>query len=104
MIWLAAGGGKRFVSSGFALNVAVSSAIVRAGGTCLTMCGVLAQISRRRWVGYLASVFGILAATGALKLFGERINATTVALALLLVVLLIATGWGSRPGVVASLL
>ena len=68
------------------------------------MGGVLAHVSRRRWVGYGAAVSGILAVTGALKLFGERINSTTVALALLLVVLFVAMGWGSRPAVVASLL
>ncbi|HST52085.1 MAG TPA: DUF4118 domain-containing protein [Pyrinomonadaceae bacterium] len=65
--------------------------------------GVLARISGRVWIGYLAAVFGIMAATGALRLFSGRINTTTVALALLLVVLLVSTGWGSRPGVVASL-
>jgi two-component system sensor histidine kinase KdpD len=58
----------------------------------------------KRWTGYLAAVVGIAAVTGALKLFGEHINSTTVALALLLVVLFIATGWGSRPAVLASLL
>jgi two-component system sensor histidine kinase KdpD len=39
-----------------------------------------------------------------LKLLGGGINPTTVALALLLVVLFVATVWGSRPAVVASLL
>ena len=68
------------------------------------MRGVLARISERRWVGYLAAAFGVLAAALALKLFGARINATTVALALLLVVLLVSTAWGSRPGIVAALL
>jgi K+-sensing histidine kinase KdpD len=58
----------------------------------------------KRWAGYLMAVVGIAAVTGALKLFGEHINSTTVALALLLVVLFIATGWGSRPAVLASLL
>src|SRR5579885_594026 len=68
------------------------------------MRGVLARISERRWVGYTVAAFGVLAATLALKLFGARINATTVALALLLVVLLVSTGWGSRPGILAALL
>lgn len=52
----------------------------------------------------MAAPLVIVAATGVLKLFGERINSTTVALALLLVVLLIATAWGARPAVLASLL
>jgi K+-sensing histidine kinase KdpD len=54
--------------------------------------------------GYLLAVVGIAVMTVALKLFGEHINSTTVALALLLVVLFVATGWGSRPAVLASLL
>jgi K+-sensing histidine kinase KdpD len=61
-------------------------------------------LSSRKWAGYFAAFFGIAAVTGVLKLFGGRINSTTVALALLLVVLFVATAWGSRPAVVASLL
>jgi K+-sensing histidine kinase KdpD len=57
-----------------------------------------------RRAGYLVAVVGIAAVTCALKLFGEHINSTTVALGLLLVVLFVATGWGSRPAVLASLL
>ncbi|MGB7926193.1 MAG: ATP-binding protein [Pyrinomonadaceae bacterium] len=57
-----------------------------------------------RWAGYLVAVVGVIAITDALKLFGERINSTTVALGLLLVVLFVATLWGSRPAVLASLL
>jgi two-component system sensor histidine kinase KdpD len=49
-------------------------------------------------------VIGVAAVTGLLKLFGEHINSTTVALSLLLVVLLVAAGWGARPAVLASLL
>lgn len=52
----------------------------------------------------MAAPLGIVAATGVLKLFGGRINSTTVALVLLLVILLIATAWGARPAVLASLL
>ena len=44
------------------------------------------------------------AVTAALKLFSGHINPTTVALALLLVVLFVATWWGARPAVAASLL
>lgn len=61
-------------------------------------------IFTRRWFGYLAAFVGVAATTGLLKLFGQRINSTTVALALLLVVLLVATKWGSFPAVFAAIL
>ena len=54
--------------------------------------------------GYGAAITGIAAATIILKLFGERINPTTVALAFLLVILFVATAWGSGPAVAASFL
>jgi K+-sensing histidine kinase KdpD len=47
---------------------------------------------------------GIGVLTAVLKLLGSHINSTTVALALLLVVLFIAIRWGARPAIVASLL
>src|SRR6266852_9212717 len=65
---------------------------------------VLSKVSGRRWVGYGAALFGIASATGLLKLWGERINPTTSALAMLLLILFVATAWGSRPAVLASLL
>jgi two-component system sensor histidine kinase KdpD len=58
----------------------------------------------RKRVGYAVAVLGTAAVTGALKLFGGHVNSTTVALGLLLVVLFVATGWGSRPAVLSSLL
>jgi two-component system sensor histidine kinase KdpD len=58
----------------------------------------------RRRTGYLVAVMGIVAVTAIFKLFREQINSTTVALTLLLVVLFVATAWGSRPAVLASLL
>lgn len=61
-------------------------------------------ITNRRWVGYCLAIGGTALVTGVLKLFGTHVNPTTVALALLLVILLVATGWGSRPAVLASLL
>jgi K+-sensing histidine kinase KdpD len=54
--------------------------------------------------GYVIAALGITVVSGALKLFGGSINATTVALALLLVVLFVATGFGSRPAIFTSLL
>jgi two-component system sensor histidine kinase KdpD len=60
--------------------------------------------SEKRWTGYLIALVGIGVVTGLLKLFNEHVNTTTVALALLLVVLFVATWWGARPAVAASLL
>jgi K+-sensing histidine kinase KdpD len=62
------------------------------------------KLSSRALVGYSAALFGIAAATGLLKLFGGHVNLTTAALVFLLVVLFVATAWGSRPAVFASLL
>jgi K+-sensing histidine kinase KdpD len=73
----------------------------RAGGTKLR---VWSKLSRKRWLGYCAALGGIAAATGVLKLLGARINPATVALAFLLVVLFVATAWGSLPAVFASFL
>jgi K+-sensing histidine kinase KdpD len=60
----------------------------------------------KSWAGYLLAAIGIIAATAGLKLFTftGHINATTVALALLLVVLFVATWQGARPAVAASVL
>jgi two-component system sensor histidine kinase KdpD len=58
----------------------------------------------KSWTGYVIAVFGMAGATASLKLFTTHINATIVALALLLVVLFVATWWGARPAVAASLL
>jgi len=46
---------------------------------------------------------GIAAVTFLLRLLGERINPTTVALVLLIVILFVATRFGSRPAVLASI-
>src|SRR5947207_3238149 len=67
-------------------------------------CRVLSDFASNRWLGYGAALFGIAGATGLLKLWGEQINSTTVALGFLLVILFVATAWGSRPAVLASLL
>ena len=47
---------------------------------------------------------GTAAVTLVLRTLGERINSTTVALAMLLVVLFVAAYWGARPAIVASVL
>lgn len=60
--------------------------------------------AQKKIVGYVTAALGIAGVTGALKLFGEHINTTTVALALLLVVLFVATAFGSRPAIFASVI
>jgi two-component system sensor histidine kinase KdpD len=62
-----------------------------------------ATLLSKSWFGYAAALIGIAAVSGTLKLFGEHINATTVALAFLLIILFVATAWGSRPAIVASI-
>lgn len=57
-----------------------------------------------RQAGYIFAVAGIAAVTVALRLVGESINSTTVALAMLLVVLFVAARWGARPAIVGSVL
>lgn len=44
------------------------------------------------------------AATAVLKSFGDQINPVTVALALLLIVLFVATAWGPKPAILSSFL
>ena len=62
------------------------------------------RLFEKKWIGYALAVFGVAIVSGALKLFGGHINSTTVALVLLLTVLFVATGWGARPAIIASLL
>ena len=57
-----------------------------------------------RQAGYIVALAGIAAVTLVLRLVGERINSTTIALVMLLVVLFVAAYWGSRPAILASLL
>jgi K+-sensing histidine kinase KdpD len=61
------------------------------------------KIFNPRVSGYLFAVIGIAAVTAVLAPFHERLSSTTVALALLLIVLFAATGWGSRPALLAAL-
>jgi two-component system sensor histidine kinase KdpD len=61
-------------------------------------------LASKKLLGYIVAVVVIAAATAVLKIFGGHINPTTVALALLLLVLFVATAWGPKPAVLASLL
>lgn len=54
--------------------------------------------------GYIFAVCGVAAVIGALAPFNDRLSPMTVALALLLIVLFAATGWGSRRALLAALL
>ena len=65
---------------------------------------VLENPAHKPLLGYVAAVVVIAAATAVLKVFAGHVNPTTVALTLLLVVLFVATAWGSKPAVLASLL
>lgn len=64
----------------------------------------MSKASNERATGYFVAVLGVALATVALKSFIGHINSTTVALALLLIVLLVAARWGSRPALLASAL
>src|SRR5262245_38233554 len=59
---------------------------------------------QNREAGYILAVSSVAGVTAALAPFHEQINSTTVAFSLLLVVLFIATGWGSRPAYLALVL
>jgi K+-sensing histidine kinase KdpD len=61
-------------------------------------------LSSKQLLGFVVAVVVIAAATAILKVFGGNINPTTVALAFLLIVVFVATAWGPRPAVLASLL
>jgi K+-sensing histidine kinase KdpD len=65
---------------------------------------VLKALVHKQFLGYIVAVVVIGTATAALKVFGGHVNPTTVALSLLLIVLFVATAWGSKPAVLASLL
>ena len=62
------------------------------------------SLFRRQLLGYIAAVIVIAAATAALQAFWIHVNPTTVALTFLLIILFVATAWGPKPAVVASLL
>jgi K+-sensing histidine kinase KdpD len=65
---------------------------------------VLKTLVHKQSLGYIVAIVVIAVATAALKVFGGHVNPTTVALSLLLIVLFVATAWGSKPAVLASLL
>ena len=68
------------------------------------MQAILVSILPSRGAGYLSAVLGIAAVIAICVPLRDQLNNTTVALALLLGVLFVATGWGRGPGMVASVL
>lgn len=63
-----------------------------------------AKFYQNKSIGYRVAVGGIFLVTAILAPFHNYINSTTIALALLLVVLFTATVFGSRPALLASIL
>jgi PAS domain S-box-containing protein len=63
---------------------------------------MLANFFQNRAAGYLSAVLGIAVVTAVSAPFHDQLNDTTVALALVLVVLFAATLWGRGPGIVAA--
>jgi K+-sensing histidine kinase KdpD len=61
-------------------------------------------LAGKKILGYAVAVVVVSAATAVLKSFGDQINIVTVALALLLIVLFVATAWGPKPAILSSLL
>ncbi|HEX9869757.1 MAG TPA: PAS domain S-box protein [Candidatus Tectomicrobia bacterium] len=68
------------------------------------MKAMLVSSVHSRGSGYLAAVLGIAAVMAIGAPFHGQLDDTIVALALLLVVLFVATGWGRGPGMVAAVL
>jgi K+-sensing histidine kinase KdpD len=58
--------------------------------------------SHKQLLGYFVALVVICAATVVLRSFGDHVNSTTVALTFLLLVLFLATAWGPKPAVLAS--
>src|SRR3972149_875210 len=65
---------------------------------------MLARFFQNRAAGYLSAVLSIAAVTAIAAPFHDQISDTNFALAMVLVVLFIATLWGRGPGILASLL
>ena len=62
------------------------------------------KVLNSRWAGYVGAVAGTAVTTAVLAPFQQQVNATTVALTFLFVVLVIALFWGSKPALLASVL
>ena len=60
--------------------------------------------THKQFLGYGVALVVISAATVVLRSFGDHVNSTTVALTFLLLVLFLATAWGPKPAVLASIM
>ena len=60
--------------------------------------------SHKRLLGYGVALLVVSAATVVLRSFEDHVNPTTVALTFLILVLFLATAWGSKPAVLGSIL
>lgn len=69
-----------------------------------SLIAFLNKLLRNRKTGYAMAILCIAAVIAVLEPIHPQITAITVALALLMVVLFIATLWGSRPALLASIL
>src|SRR5687768_16836175 len=65
---------------------------------------MMRRVLNLRWAGYVGAVAGTAFITAVLAPFQQQVNSTTVALAFLFVVLLVALFWGSRPALLAAVL
>jgi K+-sensing histidine kinase KdpD len=65
---------------------------------------VFRKLLNLRWADYAVALLGAVIVTALLAPFRDQINITTVALAFLLLVLFVASFFGSRPALVASVL
>jgi len=65
---------------------------------------MLVDLLHRRGAGYWAAILGVAVVTAIFAPLHATLSTTTVALAYLLVVLFVATVWGSRPAMVGSVL
>ena len=68
------------------------------------MTTVSGTLATSRWTRYVGAALAIAGGTLLLAPIRAQINATTVALALLLVVVFVAIFWGSKPALLASML
>src|SRR6059036_3114299 len=61
-------------------------------------------LANSRWTRYVGAALAIAGGTLLLAPIRAQMNATTVALALLLLVVFVAIFWGSKPALLASML
>ena len=71
---------------------------------CLTINAMPVVSTEPRWTGYAVGAASVAAVTVVLRALGTHVNPTTVSLALLLVVLFVATRWGSTPASTTAVL